>query len=508
MKIVYKNGTDEIVEKKSRFIAHVYNVDSEEKAADIINGIKKKYWDARHNCYAYIIGDNNEIQKFSDDGEPQGTAGKPIMDIIAASQVHNCLIVVTRYFGGTLLGTGGLIRAYQEASKKGLDKSEIIDAIEGVSAYIDTDYNNMGKIRYICEEVQMLSTSGSNRISVDIEDVPLQLQHAFVAIEDERFYEHNGIDIKGIARAAYITLSNGDLSQGASTLTQQLLKNNVFNAYNETTIEKIKRKVQEQYLAVKLETYMNKQEILEDYLNTINLGNGYYGIQAASNGYFGKDVSELTLSECAVIASITQNPTKLNPVKNPDYNQERQQKVLRNMLSQGYIDEDEYEEALADDVYARVESLDIATSSTSTYSYYVDTLIDELIEDLKTQKGYTESQATNLIYKGGLQIYSTQDSNMQSIADSVVNNPSYYPSSTEFSISYALSVKDSSGKVSYYTHKPSAASLPDCEHTVCSTIPSGIGNEPVGWSALICFIISCHMVLWSIDDGSTLELSS
>lgn len=85
MKIVYKNGTDEIVEKKSRFIAHVYNVDSEEKAADIINGIKKKYWDARHNCYAYIIGDNNEIQKFSDDGEPQGTAGKPIMDIIAAS---------------------------------------------------------------------------------------------------------------------------------------------------------------------------------------------------------------------------------------------------------------------------------------------------------------------------------------------------------------------------------------------------------------------------------------
>uniref|UniRef100_UPI0040292302 transglycosylase domain-containing protein n=1 Tax=Lachnospira sp. TaxID=2049031 RepID=UPI0040292302 len=314
------------------------------------------------------------------------------------------------------------------------------------TGYASKIYNSDG------EEIQMLSTSGSNRISVDIEDVPLQLQHAFVAIEDERFYEHNGIDIKGIARAAYITLSNGDLSQGASTLTQQLLKNNVFNAYNETTIEKIKRKVQEQYLAVKLETYMNKQEILEDYLNTINLGNGYYGIQAASNGYFGKDVSELTLSECAVIASITQNPTKLNPVKNPDYNQERQQKVLRNMLSQGYIDEDEYEEALADDVYARVESLDIATSSTSTYSYYVDTLIDELIEDLKTQKGYTESQATNLIYKGGLQIYSTQDSNMQSIADSVVNNPSYYPSSTEFSISYALSVKDSSGKVSYYTH--------------------------------------------------------
>ena len=151
MKIVYKNGTDEIVEKKSRFIAHVYNVDSEEKAADIINGIKKKYWDARHNCYAYILR-NGQIKRYSDDGEPQGTAGIPVLDVLQKAGIVDAVVVVTRYFGGTLLGTGGLIRAYQEASKKGLDKSEIIDAIEGVSAYIDTDYNNMGKIRYICEE--------------------------------------------------------------------------------------------------------------------------------------------------------------------------------------------------------------------------------------------------------------------------------------------------------------------------------------------------------------------
>ncbi len=152
MKIIYKNGTDEVVEKKSRFIANVFNVESEEHAVNIINNMKKKFWDARHNCYAYIIGDNNEIQKFSDDGEPSGTAGKPIMDIISSEKVHNCLIVVTRYFGGTLLGTGGLIRAYQEASKKGLAQSDIIDAVEGISAYIDTDYNNMGKIQYICAE--------------------------------------------------------------------------------------------------------------------------------------------------------------------------------------------------------------------------------------------------------------------------------------------------------------------------------------------------------------------
>ncbi len=306
-------------------------------------------------------------------------------------------------------------------------------------------YDNNG------DEIQTLSTTGSNRISVDIEQVPLELQHAFVAIEDERFYEHNGIDIKGIMRAAYNTLSGGGLSQGASTLTQQLLKNNVFNAYNETDIEKIKRKVQEQYLAIKLETYMSKEDILENYLNTINLGNGYYGVQAAANGYFGKDVSELTLSECAVIASITQNPTKLNPLKYPDSNQERQNKVLRHMLEQGYITQEDYNEALADDVYARVEGRDVSTGS-STYSYFVDTLIEQLIDDLMTQKGYTETQATNLIYKGGLQVYSTQDMAMQEIADTTINDPSFYPNSTEFSISYALSVKNSEGKIVNYSH--------------------------------------------------------
>ena len=121
MNIVLKNGTGEIEEKKSRFIAHVYNVSSDGEAEQYINAVKKKYWDARHNCYAYIIGDKGQVQRFSDDGEPQGTAGKPILDIIAATGLVNCLIIVTRYFGGTLLGTGGLIRAYQASAKAGLD---------------------------------------------------------------------------------------------------------------------------------------------------------------------------------------------------------------------------------------------------------------------------------------------------------------------------------------------------------------------------------------------------
>ena len=301
-------------------------------------------------------------------------------------------------------------------------------------------------------ETQALSTSGSNRISADIKDIPLTLQHAFVAIEDERFYEHNGIDLKGIVRAASLVFSSGRLSQGASTITQQLLKNNVFKAFNETTIEKIKRKVQEQYLAVKLETIMDKQTILENYLNTINLGSGYYGVQSASKGYFGKDVSDLTLSECAVIASITQSPSNLNPARNPDKNRERQLKVLKNMLEQGYITSQEYEEAVADDVYARIQNNDVESAGTSTYSYFVDTVIEKVVSDLQEQKGYTEAQASNLIYKGGLSIYTTQDMRMQEIADNVINDPDYYPANAEYSINYNVSIKKEDGTVASYSH--------------------------------------------------------
>lgn len=170
MKIVYENGTGEIVEKKSRFIANVFDVHTEEEAGQIIADIRKKYWDARHNCYAYVIGDNNEVQKFSDDGEPSQTAGKPIMDIITKEGVHNCMIIVTRYFGGTLLGTGGLIRAYQGASKEGLLASTLVNSEEGIRASIDTDYNNVGKIQYICGQmdVDIVQTDYTENVHMEV----------------------------------------------------------------------------------------------------------------------------------------------------------------------------------------------------------------------------------------------------------------------------------------------------------------------------------------------------
>ena len=304
-------------------------------------------------------------------------------------------------------------------------------------------------------EIQTLSSAGANRTYVTIDQIPKDLQHAFIAIEDERFYEHNGIDMRGILRAASITLSSGEMSQGASTITQQLLKNNVFNAFNESTIEKIKRKVQEQYLAIKLETVMSKDSILENYLNTINLGNGYYGVQAA-RGYFNKDVSELSISECAVIASITKSPTGLNPIRHADRNKDRQSQVLLNMKEQEYISQEEYDEAVSDDVYARLEGIELAGTSTTTYSYFVDELINQLTSDLMSQKGYTEAQATSLIYRGGLQVYSTQDTMMQQVADDVINDLGNYNDNTHFSINYALTIKQTDGSFSYYSHNSMA----------------------------------------------------
>ena len=155
MKRVHKDGSAQITEKKSRFIGDVYNIENEEDALYYIYETKKKYWDARHHCYAYIIGNNNEIKRFSDDGEPSGTAGKPILD---KSGIANCLIIVTRYFGGTLLGTGGLIRAYSEAAKSGIEASGIMEVKKGIQAQIDADYNSFGKIQYMCMERNIIIT--------------------------------------------------------------------------------------------------------------------------------------------------------------------------------------------------------------------------------------------------------------------------------------------------------------------------------------------------------------
>ncbi|MCD7717175.1 MAG: YigZ family protein [Lachnospiraceae bacterium] len=149
MKIVYQGGEAEIVEKKSRFIATVRPVKSEEEALDFIAATKKKYWDARHNCFAYVVGERQELQRCSDDGEPQGTAGRPMLEVLLGADVYNVVVVVTRYFGGVLLGTGGLVRAYSRSVQEGLKSSAVIERQEGVRLAIKTDYTGIGKIQYL-----------------------------------------------------------------------------------------------------------------------------------------------------------------------------------------------------------------------------------------------------------------------------------------------------------------------------------------------------------------------
>ena len=324
----------------------------------------------------------------------------------------------------------------------------------GYATYIYDGNGNM---------IQKLTGSNANRVAVSISDIPLHMQHAIVAIEDERFYEHNGIDIKGIVRAGangIVRLATGHIpNEGASTLTQQLLKNNVFTTWTqENQLDRVKRKVQEQFLALQLEANLTKEGkdtksvILENYLNTINLGAGTYGVQTASYKYFDKSVSELTLSECAVLAAIPQNPTAFNPIIHPDNNAERRAKVLRNMLDQGYISQSEYEEALADKVYDRIaQAQEKQDQKDSVYSYFVDATISQVLEDLKTQKGYTDTQASNALYSGGLRIYTTQDPIIQSIVDEEYADPSNFPVGSKVGLNWALTITKADGTQQNYS---------------------------------------------------------
>ena len=158
---VYKGGQGEITEKKSRFIATVRPVESEDEAVSFINETKKKYWDARHNCSAFVIGKRQELTRCSDDGEPAGTAGRPMLDVLLKENIHNAAVVVTRYFGGVLLGTGGLVRAYQQATKAGLSASEIIEKKEGAVLFIRTDYIGIGRLQYLFaqEKITVMDTA-------------------------------------------------------------------------------------------------------------------------------------------------------------------------------------------------------------------------------------------------------------------------------------------------------------------------------------------------------------
>ena len=297
-------------------------------------------------------------------------------------------------------------------------------------------------------QIAKLIAADSNRVPVTMEQIPQDLADAFVAIEDERFYQHNGIDIMGILRAGMTAIKTGFKRQeGASTITQQLIKNTVLTTWTQekTLGERIKRKIQEQYLAIQLEKdTQDKSKILEQYMNTINLGQNTLGVQAASKRYFNKNVWDLNLSECATIAGITQNPSKYNPLTHPDKNQGRRDKVLNNMLEQGYITQAEYDEAQADTsaLYDRIQTANLEVGGDSAVdSYYADAVKEAVTEDL-IAAGYSETQAYVMVYSGGLSIFSAMDPTIQAICDQAVSNEELYPDGTRWLLSYQLTYRD------------------------------------------------------------------
>lgn len=318
-------------------------------------------------------------------------------------------------------------------------------------------------IVYDCEgnEIDQYVSSNSNRLRVEsMDELPDYLGKAFVAIEDERFYLHNGIDFKGMLRAGWQFLkTGGEEAQGASTITQQLLKNTVFTEWTsegKNKIKKIKRKLQEQYLALEISKYYSKDQILLEYMNAINLGQNTLGVEAASKRYFGKSASELTVSEAAVIACITQNPSGYNPIRHPEANQKRRKKCLENMRDLGFITKAQYDEAIADTefVYERIGNYDVdyreSTNATSG-SYFSDALYEQMKDDLVNIAGYSESNAEKVLTAGGLRIYSTLDPMIQKIADEEFTNAENYPSQVNWYLNYALTVVTADGTKNNYS---------------------------------------------------------
>ncbi len=263
-----------------------------------------------------------------------------------------------------------------------------------------------------------------NRLWVSYKNIPEHLINAFVAIEDQRFWDHNGVDWKRTGGAVLQVLKSGSFGYGGSTITQQLIK----NVTGDKDV-KIQRKIEEIFRALSLEKKKSKEDILEMYLNTIYLSQGCNGVQSAANFYFHKDVSELTLAECACIASITNRPTYYDPIQNPDNNQYRREVILQEMLEQKYISQEEHDAAVAEELrfFTAEDVEEEVDESTNVHSWFVETLKADVIRDLMEEKGLDENTATQMVYSGGLKIYSTVDIDVQRAMEEVFENEENYP---------------------------------------------------------------------------------
>jgi len=280
--------------------------------------------------------------------------------------------------------------------------------------YYDNKYVTANGEEY--EPIEIYGTE--NRQWVNFDDMPKHLVNAFKAIEDERYDTHNGVDWRRTF-GAVISFATGSDNYGGSTITQQLIKN--VTGEDDTTIQ---RKVTEIFRALSLNEKRTKEEVLEMYLNRIHLSRSNYGVGAAAKYYFGKDVSELSVVESAALAAIPKSPTKYDPVRNPEYNAERRVLVLDKMLELEWISKQEYDEAVNAELVLNITYEE--TQETGKYSYFTDALIEQIVEDLENEYSYTRSEALNLLYTGGLKIYTTENPEIQKAMEEVFNDPNTF----------------------------------------------------------------------------------
>ena len=351
-------------------------------------------------------------------------------------RIGKVLLVVAVILGFAIVGAGlGTVFGILQSTEM-LNTSDVMP-----DSYTSVIYDDEGNA------VDKLHGS-ENREYVKLSAITKNMQNAVVAIEDERFYDHNGIDPKGIMRAMVQNVKTMEFSQGASTITQQVIKNEVL-----TNEKSITRKVKEQYLAVSLEKELKKQlgskedakkYILELYLNTIALHHGLHGVEAASQYYFGKHASELTLAESAMIAGITKHPSKYAPDANEEESRKRQLTVLGKMLDLGMIAQEEHDAAVAEDVFGHlVCKASDEEQGNAKHNWFVDAAVQQIKKDLVKQKNMTEAQASNMIYSGGLQIHTTMDTYMQDTAEAAFKNDNNFPAGDgSLDVTYLISVLD------------------------------------------------------------------
>ena len=383
------------------------------------------------------------------------------------SKIGKVLLIVAIVIGfavaGAILGTVfGILQ-----STDMLNTSDVLPD-SYTSVIYDADDNEVDKLH-----------GEENREYVKLSAITSNMQNAVIAIEDQRFYEHNGIDIRGIMRAMAENIKSMSFSQGASTLTQQVIKNEVL-----TNEKSITRKVKEQYLAVSLENALKKQlgskeaakkYILELYLNTMSLHHGLHGVEAAAQYYYGKHASELTLAESASLAGITKNPSLYAPDVNQEASKERQLTVLKKMLDLNMITQEEYDAAAAEDIYAHLVCMDTADEdSNAKHNWFVEAAVQQIKADLMEKKNMTAAQASNMIYSGGLQIHTTMDTSMQETAEAAMKNDNMFPAGDgKMDVTYLISVLDTqnpddSSNQSHYEKKTTVTSQEEADAFVAS----------------------------------------